>query len=342
MNQEKIGKYVREKRKEKNLTQLELAEKIGVSDRTISKWENGICLPDFSHFEFICKELDITINELLSGEDIKKDEYLKKFEENFIKTFLYKEKMRKKKQKQKLLIGLIIIVLILYFIYKIILVEMYYQTRELTKDLKIYENDMETIKIENKDSANFIVDNNIEFKIPEEFIEITDSSKSSLIFDNCHTFSKNLTEENKFDSTLVFCRNLDSILSMYNSEYKSGFIFDFNVYKLYTKYNLEDEIDIIQYYYKNNKRNLNVLSKLNDIKINIIVNNYVNTVLPASDNFEHLSGDLRGYLIYNKDVFYAMLLVRNEIYSFTFYNQNDNGITYNDIIKFLESINTDR
>ena len=68
MNQEKIGKFIAELRKEKNLTQQELADKLGVTDRAVSHWENGRRLPDYSLLKDISKELNIAINELLSGE----------------------------------------------------------------------------------------------------------------------------------------------------------------------------------------------------------------------------------------------------------------------------------
>ena len=75
MNQEKIGKFILELRREKNMTQQELADKIGVTDRAISKSENGRGMPDLSLMIPLCKELDITINELISGEKIEKKDY---------------------------------------------------------------------------------------------------------------------------------------------------------------------------------------------------------------------------------------------------------------------------
>ena len=89
MNQEKIGKFILDCRKKKNMTQSELAEKLGVSDRTIGNWENGRNMPDLSLFKPLCDELGITINELLSGENIKKEKYQEKFEENIINTIDY-------------------------------------------------------------------------------------------------------------------------------------------------------------------------------------------------------------------------------------------------------------
>ena len=67
MDQIKIGKFIQEKRKEKSLTQSELAEKLNVSDRAVSKWENGNCIPDVSNIQELCKILNITINDLFSG-----------------------------------------------------------------------------------------------------------------------------------------------------------------------------------------------------------------------------------------------------------------------------------
>ena len=71
MDQIKIGNFIAEKRKEKNLTQEQLAEKIGVSNKTISKWECGRCMPDYSMIEGLCKELNISISELINGHEFE-------------------------------------------------------------------------------------------------------------------------------------------------------------------------------------------------------------------------------------------------------------------------------
>lgn len=71
MNIDKIGKFISERRKSKKLTQEKLAEKLNISDRAISKWERGLCLPDASIMIPLCKILDISVNELLSGEIMK-------------------------------------------------------------------------------------------------------------------------------------------------------------------------------------------------------------------------------------------------------------------------------
>lgn len=81
----KIGKYIAFKRKEQGLTQKQLAEKLNMSDKSVSKWERGICLPDVSVYLELCKILDISINEFLADEDIIEENIEQKAEENILK-----------------------------------------------------------------------------------------------------------------------------------------------------------------------------------------------------------------------------------------------------------------
>ena len=92
MNQEKIGKFIAKCRKDKKMTQTDLAEKLGVTDKSIGNWENGRNMPDLSLFKPLCDELEITINDLLSGEKISKEKYQEKFEENIVNTIDYSTK----------------------------------------------------------------------------------------------------------------------------------------------------------------------------------------------------------------------------------------------------------
>lgn len=84
MDQIKIGEYISLKRKKKNLTQEELAEKLGITDRAISKWENGVCMPDVSNIPLLCDILEISINDLFSGCDVNMKEFEKKVDENLL------------------------------------------------------------------------------------------------------------------------------------------------------------------------------------------------------------------------------------------------------------------
>lgn len=108
MDQEKIGKFIQKLRKEKELTQQELANKLNVTDRAVSKWETGRGLPDLSIIKTLCEELDISINELLSGEKLNKKEYNEKLEENIEKTIEYTND-KIKSIKNKINVTLIVI-----------------------------------------------------------------------------------------------------------------------------------------------------------------------------------------------------------------------------------------
>ena len=107
MNQEKIGKFISKCRKDKKMTQSELAERLGVTDKSIGNWENGRNMPDLSLFKPLCEELNITINDLMSGEVISKDKYQEKFEENIVNTIDYSTK---KINKYSNIIGIILVI----------------------------------------------------------------------------------------------------------------------------------------------------------------------------------------------------------------------------------------
>ena len=93
MNQEKIGKFIQNLRKDKNLSQIELAKRIGVTNKAVSKWETGNGIPDYGVFDNLCKEFDITVNELLNGERNTNDNNI------FTEYMEYKTRQEKKKKR---------------------------------------------------------------------------------------------------------------------------------------------------------------------------------------------------------------------------------------------------
>lgn len=114
MDQIKIGKFIQLLRKDKNLTQVELANRIGVSDRAISKWENGRGLPDYEYISDLCDELGITFNEFIAGERIEDKDTKTKLEENLATVYKESTKNEKKLFKIKtILVTILIIVLAL-------------------------------------------------------------------------------------------------------------------------------------------------------------------------------------------------------------------------------------
>ena len=108
MKQTAIGSYIAKKRREKNLTQEQLAEKLGVSNKTISKWENGKCMPDYSIIEQLCKELSVTLSELMDGEDAAEDSVRVYDDEQILDLLRRTQELERQKE---ILYGVILVVL---------------------------------------------------------------------------------------------------------------------------------------------------------------------------------------------------------------------------------------
>ena len=107
MNQKEIGNFIAKKRKEKNLTQIQLAEILGVSNKSVSKWENGNCMPDYSVIKPLCNELDISVSELMDGKEKKQ---VNQTTEDIRIIFLLKRVQELKKQN-KVTYGFLFVVL---------------------------------------------------------------------------------------------------------------------------------------------------------------------------------------------------------------------------------------
>ena len=124
MDQVKIGKLIAECRKAKRLTQVELANLLGVTDKSVSKWENGVCLPDVSLYKEICKILDITLNEFFSGERLTDETFKGVADNNLLSAlensvFTLKDKIdffKKKWQKEHFFELAIVMIVIVFFI----------------------------------------------------------------------------------------------------------------------------------------------------------------------------------------------------------------------------------
>lgn len=106
MNQVMTGKLIAQKRKEQNLTQAQLAEKLNVSNKTVSKWETGKCMPDYSLVEPLCDELNITVSELIGGREMNE-----KNTNNDEQIFELLKRTQMLEQQKNIMYGLIMIVM---------------------------------------------------------------------------------------------------------------------------------------------------------------------------------------------------------------------------------------
>ena len=116
MDQIKIGKFIASCRKKNNLTQMQLAEKLGITDRAISKWENGKAMPDSSIMLDLCNELKISVNELLSGEVIEMNTYNERLEKNLLEMIKEKENSDKRLLNIEIVTGIISVIFFLVLI----------------------------------------------------------------------------------------------------------------------------------------------------------------------------------------------------------------------------------
>ena len=107
MEQVKIGKFIAECRKKQNLTQMQLAEKLGITDKAVSKWERGIAMPDSSLMLELCGILNITVNDLLSGEVVTMENYNKEIEQKLIDLVKAKEEADKKLLTLEITLGIL-------------------------------------------------------------------------------------------------------------------------------------------------------------------------------------------------------------------------------------------
>ena len=113
MDQVKIGKFISDSRKKIGLTQMQLAEKLNITDRAISKWENGKSMPDSSIMLELCDVLKISVNDLLNGEIVKMDNYKEKSEQNLLEMVKQKEHSDRQMLTLEIVIGVLSVIILL-------------------------------------------------------------------------------------------------------------------------------------------------------------------------------------------------------------------------------------
>jgi len=225
MNQEKIGKFISQRRKEKNITQNDLAEKLNVSNRTVSRWENGKNMPDYSILKELCEILDIDLNEFINGEKITKKDDSKDLD------LILKEYYNMKKQKDRLRTILIVgIIVITQF--SIIAATILYLTIGYDNRLHTTTNIVEYEKVIGNNAKG---DYKYKWNMSEEIFPKTIDKLNVLDFKMiCDNFI-----DNEFLSYLVVDYNEEDYIKEINRLKKLG-IDEYNYYEVegFTKYEL--------------------------------------------------------------------------------------------------------
>ena len=191
MNYEKIGKFIQEKRKEKGYTQKELAQKLGVTDKAVSKWERGLGCPDVSILEILSNELDISILELLKGRTIE-NEIIKVTEANdYLKETINYTKNKTKEIINKVIVFLTIsisIILLILNIENIISLNKKFeydfnnnQVQEMKEQLKTLKNNISIIE---NNQGKYTKEEHEEIKQDLKYIEKQIEKSKILTYEN--------------------------------------------------------------------------------------------------------------------------------------------------------------
>ena len=299
MNYDKIGKFIQEKRKEKNLTQKELAEKIGVTDRAVSKWERGVGCPDVSILEILSKELDCSILEILKGRKIE-NEIIKVTEaDDYVKDSMNISKQTTKEKIisyiNKALVTTIIFIFILLSYLNIVQIK--YLKTEYKFTTEYYENKKIQESINTLEKNINIIKNNQGKYSDEDYQEI-----------------------------IKQLENMDKII-------KSSKIYDYISNRKEITYTLNDLISFFDYYElinphyeltrvleKYNKKNMEIYRTLiSDIEI---LSNYQTTNVELYETFIYrinpYEKESKFYYIENRYIRSIILRARKEISELTF------------------------
>lgn len=231
MDQEKIGKFILKLRNEKNMTQQELADKIGVTDRAISNWENGRRMPDLSLIKNLCDELNITINELLSGKKITNSDVVKISNdnlENILKEY-YKMKKQKKILKNLLIIvGISFIILMLFTISTFSVASIFNNLgkKEIITDVKKYNKNYYVEKYKGDLDSNLSI---FPDKITSDMKEVEFESNMSvgLLDTDGYIYLKYKLEAENFNREVDRLKEIEITITNYSHEkYTNHILYD--------------------------------------------------------------------------------------------------------------------
>lgn len=327
MNQEKIGKFIAILRKERGLTQEELANKLGITKNAVSKWERGISLMDMSLLNPLCEILGISITELLNGEKIEKNDIKEKSDEVIKNTFKYTNKeIKKNKIKTFILtiLGVIALLTIIFFGYKLYLVNKYnyklgndiekqINGLKISKEVKIYKKtyneedylDLGYLKIRN-DFKNYQRKEKNNEMLPDRFTFDKDGKHSGI------NFASSEQMINLFVSEATFYGSANNIEKKYNAANRKYFLL---------RNDINNDIDFYKYIVKNYNVKNNVFMSKRELMENYSLKVFIDIAIPLVKDTVLISGDYDGIIQTvgedNKKVIQVQLIKNNKLYGFT-------------------------
>lgn len=357
MNQEKIGKFIKDRRKEKNITQQELAKKLGVTDKAISKWENGRCLMDISFLKELSEILDVSILELLSGEKIEAEDYEKETITIVHDAIEYAdEKIKKNKIKWILIIFICFVLFIFssFTIYKIILLGIY--KAPISENYNNLINGL-TLDNEIKIYKRTISDN--EYYIDDDIKFRNDFSLYEKVFDSDTGDYKTVSfTKSNSNGEKVASFTYGTVFQLVDAFYNDVTIFgdgeEKEIFTINDKFNsadrkyfllkndINDDVDLLKYIKDNYYIKSNTFTSKREIQENYAFNAFVDIVMPAfvdGSSTDIIGGDYRGYM-YNINSDNGLIIntyiIRNDkLYYYNFWGES---ISKEYVIDFLSTL----
>lgn len=341
MDQEKIGKFLKKLRLDKNLTQDQLANKLNVSDKTISKWENGRGLMDISFLKPLSEILEVSILEILNGERISYDNIADKSGEIIENTLIFN---KKELQLQKLKIIFSMSISFIFIILSILLINQSLNYMRYSNDLDDKSNIQDKFSFKNNitiykktlDSSDYFPFNSL--KIKNIFSEL------SLINEKSNTDAKypwySYGKDNKV--LISFSENIDDLslfsnMNDYNDNY--GNIFFANVKSFLLEEDINNDIDLYNYINKNGYKKNDFFVSKEKMKFNLVYNNLIYLISNKKKGDRYLiKGDYLGYVFVNnnnKEITVVLLKDGNK-YMLSFYDEYANLDFVLDVVSTIE------
>lgn len=327
MNQEKIGEFLKKLRSEKRLTQQELASKLGVSDKAISKWENGRCLMDIEFLKPLSEIFEVSIVEILSGERINDDDLSLKTNEVVKNTLNYsKDEIRKGKFKviSVMLISLIAIMFSLFFIKQSYYYFKYYVDDKYYVEFSnnFYFSEKYAVYKKTIPDEEYLILNEIKFRNVaslNNFIEDTEVNNN--YSDNYNYIKFN----NSAGQTRFIYSYTSSNLDMFKTLSfitENGDEYSANMQQFILDNDINNDIDLYKYINKHGYKFNSLFTTIDDMKFNNIYNKFITISNVSEVEYTYLiEGDYLGTIkkIKNQDVIYVNLIKNNKLYNFVFY-----------------------
>ena len=348
MDQVKIGKFIAECRKKKGLTQEQLANMLNITNKAISKWENGRCLMDISLLNPLSKILDVSVLEIINGEYIDKNSVYEKSNEILTDSFSYADKKIKSTRIKTALIVVITFILIIlmsFIIYKAIILKRYYVPRLNNND---YYRIVESLNNQNEfvlykktiSDDDYLSFNNI--KIRNDFKDFELET-----IDDLYSIQKYIRyNDNKIES-FFWISNAETYIDYYKSD--AIFFVDKEGVDLLSTFNKSDrgylllrndinnDIDLFNYIKNNYYINSSILTSRRQILENSSINAFINIFNTPFSSITIINGDYLGYIFnYDNGIKEVNILRNNKRYIFTFGGTIANDNYIKDLMSTLE------